>query len=370
MAVAGQRGLDPRQVKAQEEFERMREQLTRTLERNVDPTPWRERARERVAAFERESARRRPVVPAVARSARWPWLVALGGAFALGLVTALVVALLMRPAPQPASDLAGIVVDAPAAEPPRPTPAAFAGQPALRPAVSRSTDADIAPVVAAPAALTDTTASDETVVTAEPEIAAAEPAGFEPALPEPEAAAPALTVAAADEAPVETTPAPAPAASPAASDELSDNPIVRRVAMIRESQSLLAALGYVPGRADGDPGPQTVSAAALFATERGLADSNLDLAFRAALREARAGALPIQSAAQAADPVLVRVGQVREIQALLLAQGFELGRADGDAGPATLDAAATFAETHGLADANLDAAFLAALRAASVGALD
>jgi peptidoglycan hydrolase-like protein with peptidoglycan-binding domain len=78
---------------------------------------------------------------------------------------------------------------------------------------------------------------------------------------------------------------------------------------------------------------------------------------------------PTITGAAVANPGALRVARIREIQALLIAQGHDLGRADGDAGPQTLAAASEFAATHGLLDSNLDDAFLAALRAADAGRL-
>jgi peptidoglycan hydrolase-like protein with peptidoglycan-binding domain len=147
----------------------------------------------------------------------------------------------------------------------------------------------------------------------------------------------------------------------------ADDAVVARVARIREIQTLLAALGYVPGRADGDAGPQTLTAAALFSAERGLQDANLDAAMLAALRAARAGALPVRPTGAGSETVLERVTRVREIQAVLIAAGYELGRPDGDAGPVTIQAAAAYAAERGLADANLDAALLAFMREGAAG---
>ncbi|MGD2133508.1 MAG: peptidoglycan-binding domain-containing protein, partial [Maricaulaceae bacterium] len=66
-----------------------------------------------------------------------------------------------------------------------------------------------------------------------------------------------------------------------------------------------------------------------------------------------------------AAPTLAQVEQIREIQSGLAVMGYDLDLPDGDAGPQTRAATARFAEARGLADANLDAAFAAAVRAAS-----
>ncbi len=104
-----------------------------------------------------------------------------------------------------------------------------------------------------------------------------------------------------------------------------------------------------------------MSAAAAFASEHHLADSHLDAALLAALRAAATGTLPIEDPGSG-QAVLMRVNRVREIQTLLASLEYQLGRPDGDPGPQTLIAADAFAADQNLADANLDAAFLALLR--------
>jgi peptidoglycan hydrolase-like protein with peptidoglycan-binding domain len=322
MATAGRGDLDPRQLKAREEFQKMREQLRRTQERTLDPALARDRMKERIAFYERDARLLRRPLAAIGGRRWWrqPATVAVL-AFALGAVSTFAAM--------------GVVLGrgAPRAEPPV-LAALVADQsiPAREPAVQAAAAAPVAP----------------------PQV---EPAAVAPA-PEPE-----IVELAAAELPAAAVAEPPPVAviSP------EDDEALVRIDRIRESQTLLAALGYVPGRADGDAGPQTLAAAAQFAAERGLADSNLDAAFLAALRAARAGALPVRGSDAGDETVVERVTRIREIQALLVAAGYDLGRPDGDAGPKTLDAAASYADERGLADANLDAAFLAFMREGAAG---
>jgi peptidoglycan hydrolase-like protein with peptidoglycan-binding domain len=357
MAVAGQGGLDPRQVKAREEFQKMREQLRRALERTSDPAPWRERAPGDVSTL-RLGAARRPL-HFRARAPRRVWkrpAVIAAAAFVLGIgltVVAVLVVQRVNLGAAPETEIAGVVF-----EPPTASAAAPSLRP-MRPSASEATSVTAA-TEAAPVSLA---ASDDPEVAAAAVEAPAPPAPVvsrAPVLDEPQIVTAALeTPAAAVETPAPRVAARIEAATPEASGE---DPVVARIGRIREAQTLLAALGYPLGRADGAAGPQTLAATAAFAEAHELSDSNFDAAFLAALRAARSGALATPGARDTDDVVLARVTRVREAQLLLSALGYEAGRADGDAGPLTLQAAASFAERHGLEDANLDEAFLALLR--------
>ncbi len=336
----------------------MREQLRRTQERMPDPALSRDRVKERIAFYERDARLLKLPLKGIGLQAiggkRWwrkPATIAVL-AFALGAASTLAAmgVVLGRGAPveEPLVP-AALIAEAPT--PPRTiavrAPAA-AVVPDLRP------DPTPAGAVTMPAAADAPVALMAAVDVAAPETVVMNPGAAEPV-------ALALAVVETPAPPSATDTAPAAALAPA------DDTVLARVNRTREIQSLLAALGYVPGRADGDAGPQTLTAAALFATERGLADSNLDAALLAALRAARAGALPVRSSNAGAETVLERVTRVREIQTLLVANGYDLGRPDGDAGPQTLTAAASYAAARGLADANLDAAFLAVMREGAAG---
>lgn len=169
--------------------------------------------------------------------------------------------------------------------------------------------------------------------------------------------------------------------------------VARRVAIIKDIQAGLVARGFPLGRPDGDAGPVTLEAAAAFAKERGLADSNLDAAYLAFVASAPvtpplaaspdAAAPPAAAEAAVApaapssgiiatapqppkdDPVARRVERIRAAQRLLAVMDYNVSQPDGTAGPATVAAAASFAEDRGLSDSNIDAAFLAALELAS-----
>lgn len=328
MATASRGDLDPRQLKAREEFQRMREQLRRTQERLPDPALARDRVKERIAFYQRDARLLKRPLAAIGGRRWWrqPATVAVL-AFALGALStmAAMAVVLGRGAPK----VEPLVPTALVAEAPVP-----ARQPVAR----------IAPVIEAPSV------ADPVVTPAvASEIVSLEAVESPPAAD----ASTALAVVAAEAPPL-------PVAAPPAEDDAT----AARVDRIRETQTLLAALGYVPGRPDGDAGPQTLAAAAQFADERGLADANLDAALLAGLRAARAGVLPVRPSSAGDETVLERVTRVREIQGLLNGSGHDLGRPDGDAGPRTLEAAAAYAAANGLADANLDAAFLAFMREA------
>jgi peptidoglycan hydrolase-like protein with peptidoglycan-binding domain len=116
----------------------------------------------------------------------------------------------------------------------------------------------------------------------------------------------------------------APARSPSAPD-------------LRIVQSLLAYLGYDPGPIDGKPGPRTRSAATAFqrshgAEATGKADGPLFVALKAATRQAFADD-------QMAD--------IRLVQRILGAKGFDAGRADGLIGPKTRAAVMAFQQAQG-----------------------
>jgi peptidoglycan hydrolase-like protein with peptidoglycan-binding domain len=366
MAAAGHGGLDPRQVKAREEFQRMREQLRRSLERTSDPAPWRERAPADLSGLRRGAERSIKLAYVRPRRIKWkrPAMIA-GGAFAAGIVTALLVSVVMLRGPREvgAEPLVAAAPQEPAAASTlspslRPTSSAGVAAVELRPAAER----DAAPAFAAVAGEPETFAALETAPavvdepvapdTDEVDVAAIEIAP-PVAEPEPEVVATAPEPAAPRVARRLEAP---PPTSPGA------DPVAARINRIREAQALLADVGYPIGRADGDAGPQTLAAVAAFAEAHELSDTNIDDALLAALRAARAGALATPGARDAGDEVVARVSRVRDAQALLAALGYDPGRADGDPGPLTLEAASAFAGRHELEDSNLDEAFLALLR--------
>jgi peptidoglycan hydrolase-like protein with peptidoglycan-binding domain len=359
MAAAGHGGLDPRQVKAREEFQRMREQLRRSLERPSDPAPWRERTPSDIASLRRVAERSHVRVRAHPRRIKWSRAAVIAaGAFAAGLVTALIISFVLLRGP---GDAAAELRTA-AADPE--VPPVSAPAPTLRPAPVET--------AAAPRAEPVRTSPPPAAAADEPEVLLA--SVVQPVVESTPAAAIVEEPVATGSAVAETAPVaqPEPDAAqarvaarlaPAATSAAGDADLATvRINRVREAQALLMGLGYGVNRADGDAGPQTLTALSTFAADHELSDVNLDAALLAGLRAAQAGALATPGARDTDDVVLARVTRVRDAQALLSALGYEPGRADGDAGPRTLEAAAAFAALHGLEDANLDEAFLALLR--------
>jgi peptidoglycan hydrolase-like protein with peptidoglycan-binding domain len=268
-----------------------------------------------------------------------------------GVIATLAVIGMSGDRPEPAS-IAGELQAAPLAAPPlRPAdaPASTSAAPAVALARETAPASIAAPRQAAPVTVAAVDRPAEPVVSAVVSPAASSPAVATPAPVAVEPAEPAAIV----EAEPETPPPPAreaeaPLVSPAETEQ------------IQIAQMLLAAQGYEPGPADGEPGSRTLGAAAEFASRHRLEDANIDAAFLSALRAAATGTL--QAASAEDDAVVVRVARVREIQSLLGSLGRQVGRPDGDAGPQTLRAADAFAAEHDLVDSHLDAAFLALLR--------
>ena len=161
-------------------------------------------------------------------------------------------------------------------------------------------------------------------------------------------------------------------AAQAAAAVAAEPPLVR-IERIRESQTLLNALGYDVGAADGDAGPSSVAAAEAFAAAQGFAFYGFDDNFLIALQDAdaaRQAALSIELPAAetpAIDerPLSTAIDPIIEGQTLLNDLGYAAGVADGAAGPATLAAAAAFADAYGITFDRFDAEFLTALRDAS-----
>jgi peptidoglycan hydrolase-like protein with peptidoglycan-binding domain len=385
--ASGQDTLDPRQEKAREEFQKMREQLRRTLERTIEPAPWREQA----TASEPPPPQRLPAprpqplatvhpVPA----GRWIEVISIAGAsFVMGCIVTLAVVGMGHKAPASGPGVAAAAEST--AHPARnaAVPSATSPTPSLgaQLALARETPPAVKP--SAPLAVAAQPPASATEPAPQPPLSAAferpaesaspkAPPGATPApasapvkqeavkpeAPKQEAAKPETSPGVKQEAVVnaETAPgvkqeAPPPPISPA------------QTAQMKEMQALLKGLGYGPGPGNGLPGAKMLKAADAFAKRYGLADSNLDAAFLAALRKADATKLtPPAKDADGKEPVADRVQRIREIQGLLNTLGHPIGKPNGIAGPKTTEAANAFATEEDLADSNLDEAFLALLQ--------
>ena len=147
--------------------------------------------------------------------------------------------------------------------------------------------------------------------------------------------------------------------SPPTSEELPEESNVESTdivltsrAAIRETQSLLAELGYQPGPADGLWGPKTGVAFRSFLVDQNLPESDvLTEASLSALREAAGRPTEIasdvgQTPAQASQQI--SSDTIREAQSLLALLGYNPGPADGSWGPNSVRAYQSFLRDNNL----------------------
>jgi peptidoglycan hydrolase-like protein with peptidoglycan-binding domain len=120
---------------------------------------------------------------------------------------------------------------------------------------------------------------------------------------------------------------------------------------VRQLQKVLKAVGYDPGGIDGVFGRLTAAAVKAFQNARGLA---VDGVVGSRTRGSIAKALDVAQHSQALDPYgpILRPGargsEVKDIQSVLRAAGFDPGPIDGVYGPMTTAAVSRFQEDQGI----------------------